>query len=35
MLRRAGAEVTARFEPVGHALAFGDIAAAKSWLQQL
>jgi predicted esterase len=33
MLREAGADVTLRFEPAGHALAFGDIAAAKEWLK--
>ncbi|MEY2489113.1 MAG: phospholipase/carboxylesterase [Verrucomicrobiota bacterium] len=32
MLRQAGADVTLRFEPAGHALAFGDIEAAKRWL---
>ena len=32
MLREAGAEVTSRFEPAGHALTRGDIAAAKEWL---
>jgi phospholipase/carboxylesterase len=33
MLRDAGANVTLRFEPVGHALAFGDVEAAKEWLR--
>jgi phospholipase/carboxylesterase len=32
MLRDAGADVTLRFEPAGHALARGDLAAAKQWL---
>ncbi len=32
MLRDAGADVMARIEPAGHALAFGDIEAAKNWL---
>ena len=32
MLRDAGANVTLRFEPAGHALAFGDIEAAKEWI---
>ena len=32
MLRDAGANVTMRFEPAGHALAFGDIEAAKEWI---
>jgi len=32
MLRDAGARVTVRFEPAGHALVAGDIAAAKEWL---
>jgi predicted esterase len=35
MLRQAGAEVTMRFEPVGHALAFGDIEAAGEWFVKL
>ena len=35
MLRDAGANVTLRFEPAGHALAFGDIEAAKDWLNVL
>jgi phospholipase/carboxylesterase len=35
MLREAGANLTLRFEPAGHALAFGDIEAAKEWLQNL
>lgn len=34
MLRDAGAKVTARFEPTGHALAFGDIEAAKNWIAE-
>jgi phospholipase/carboxylesterase len=32
MLRDAGADVTLRFEPAGHALAQGDLEAAKQWL---
>jgi phospholipase/carboxylesterase len=32
MLREAGADVSLRFEPAGHALARGDIEAAKQWL---
>jgi predicted esterase len=32
MLRKAGANLTLRFEPAGHALVFGDIEAAKEWL---
>lgn len=32
MLRRAGAEVTLRFEESGHQLVFDEIAAAKIWL---
>jgi phospholipase/carboxylesterase len=32
MLREAGANVTLRFEPAGHALALGDIEAAREWL---
>ena len=32
MLREAGAHVTLRFEPAGHALGLGDIKAAKEWL---
>ena len=32
MLREADANVTLRFETAGHALAFGDIEAAKEWL---
>lgn len=32
MLREAGADVMLRFEPAGHALAPGDIDAAKDWL---
>ena len=32
MLRRAGAEVTLRFEEAGHQLVFDEIAAAKNWL---
>jgi predicted esterase len=35
MLQAAGADVTLRFEPAGHALAFGDIEAAKEWLKNL
>src|SRR5437763_767311 len=31
MLREAGANVTLRFEAAGHALAPGDLAAAKEW----
>ncbi|HEV2840341.1 MAG TPA: alpha/beta hydrolase [Chthoniobacterales bacterium] len=34
MLRDAGAKVTTRFEPAGHALAFGDIEAAKAWIAE-
>ena len=34
MLRGAGANVTLRFEAAGHALAPGDIAAAKEWLRE-
>ena len=34
MLRDAGVTVTVRFEPAGHALAFGDIAAAKEWIAE-
>ena len=32
MLREAGADVTLRFEPAGHALVSGDLEAAKEWL---
>jgi phospholipase/carboxylesterase len=32
MLRRAGADVTLRFEEAGHQLVFDEIAAAKNWL---
>jgi phospholipase/carboxylesterase len=32
MLREAGADVSLRVEPAGHALARGDIEAAKQWL---
>jgi predicted esterase len=32
MLREAGADVSLRFEPSGHALVRGDIKAAKEWL---
>jgi phospholipase/carboxylesterase len=32
MLRRAGAEVTLRFEEAGHQLVFDEIVAAKNWL---
>jgi phospholipase/carboxylesterase len=35
MLRKAGADVTLHFEPAGHALAFGDIEAARGWLSNL
>ena len=35
MLERAGAMVTLRFEPAGHALATGNVAAAKEWLKNL
>jgi predicted esterase len=35
MLQAAGANVTLRFEPAGHALVFGDIEAAKEWLKNL
>jgi predicted esterase len=35
MLRAAGADVTSRFEPAGHALAFGDIEAAREWLRNV
>lgn len=34
LLREAGAEVAIRFEPAGHALAFGDIEAAKEWIAE-
>jgi phospholipase/carboxylesterase len=34
LLRDAGANVTERFELAGHALAFGDIEAAKDWLDE-
>lgn len=34
MLRDAGANVTVRIEPAGHALALGDIAAAKNWIAE-
>jgi len=34
MLREAGADATLRFEPAGHALATGDIEAAKEWLKR-
>jgi phospholipase/carboxylesterase len=34
MLREAGANVTVRLEPAGHALAFGDIEAAKDWMTE-
>jgi phospholipase/carboxylesterase len=33
MLRDAGADVTLRFKPAGHALVSGDIEAAKEWLK--
>lgn len=32
MLREAGADVTSRFEPAGHAFVAGDIEAARKWL---
>ena len=32
MLRKAGANVTLRFEPAGHSLALGDVRAAREWL---
>jgi phospholipase/carboxylesterase len=32
MLRKAGANVTVRFEPAGHGLVRGDIDGAKEWL---
>ena len=35
MLRTAGADATLRFESAGHALARGDIEAAKEWLRDL
>jgi len=35
MLRKAGANVTLRFEPSGHSLALGDIQAAREWLAGL
>jgi predicted esterase len=35
MLRKAGANVTLRFEPAGHSLALGDIKAAREWLTGL
>jgi phospholipase/carboxylesterase len=34
MLRRAGAEVTHRFEEAGHQLVFDEIAVAKNWLRE-
>jgi len=34
MLREAGANVMVRFEPAGHALAFGDIETAKGWIAE-
>ena len=34
MLRNAGANVAVRFEPAGHALAFGDIEAARKWIAE-
>jgi phospholipase/carboxylesterase len=34
MLQGAGANVTLRFEPTGHALGSGDIEAAKEWLRE-
>jgi predicted esterase len=33
-LRAAGADVTLRFEPAGHALGLGDLEAAKEWLMK-
>jgi phospholipase/carboxylesterase len=33
-LRKAGAEVTHRFEEAGHQLIFDEIAAAKNWLRE-
>jgi phospholipase/carboxylesterase len=35
MLQTAGADVTLRFEPTGHALVFGDIESAGKWLKNL
>jgi len=35
MLREAGADVRLRVEPAGHALALGDIEAARRWLTNL
>ena len=35
MFREAGANATLRFEPAGHALVSGDLAAAKEWLANL
>ena len=35
MLQAAGADVTLRFEPAGHALVFGDIEAAKEWVKNV
>lgn len=32
LLRKAGATVTLRFQPMGHALGLGDINAAQEWL---
>ena len=34
MLRRAGAQVTLRFEDASHQLAFDEIAVAKKWLEK-
>jgi phospholipase/carboxylesterase len=34
MLRRAGTDVTHRFEEAGHQLVFGEISAAKNWLRE-
>jgi phospholipase/carboxylesterase len=34
MLRQAGADVTLRFEEVGHQLVFAEIADAKNWLRE-
>jgi phospholipase/carboxylesterase len=35
LLRKAGANVTLRFEPSGHSLVFGDIEAAREWIANL
>jgi predicted esterase len=34
MLREAGADVALRVEEAGHQLTRGDVAAAKTWLQE-